>query len=121
MAKTATKPAPAAKPATNAATKTAQAAAQSDAAAEKAMNTGEGKPDPKPREGKAPNGKTWVQWFKDEHAKGRSAEELQKEYVELRTPEYEGKIDVLKRHAYRHRKLALPNSGPNVKEEVAAE
>ena len=100
----------------DAATKAAETAAASDRATEIAMNTGVGKPDPKPREGKAPGGLTWVDWFKAEAGKGRDVIELQNQYVEIRTPEYVGKLDVLKRHAYRHRKLALPTSGGNVKE-----
>ena len=94
----------------------AEIAQVSDKSAETAFNTGVGKPDPKPREGKAPGGLTWVDWFKAEAAKGHDPIELQKQYVELRTHEYEGKLDVLKRHAYRHRKLALPTSGGNIKE-----
>jgi hypothetical protein len=102
MAKTATKPA-----ATAVATKTAPvkgtaADAQAAAAKDEAAT-------PKERSGKAPGGKTWVEWFKAGHAAGKDPTAMRDEYVTIRTPEYEGRIDVLKRHAYRHLRLALPD------------
>jgi hypothetical protein len=84
-----------AKPATNGTTEAKPAKAKAPSA---------------PREGKGPGGLPWVKWFQQEYAKGGvTGKELQDKYIELRKGEYVDKMDVLKRHAYRHRKLALPN------------
>lgn len=84
----------------------AKKAAASDKAAESAMNA---KKDKAPVAGKGPEGKPWVEWIKQQDDAGMSRKEIQDKYVELRSAEetYKGRQDVLKRHAYRHVRLAL--------------
>jgi hypothetical protein len=64
-----------------------------------------------PRSGAAPDGKTWVQWFRDVIAGGMAVKDAEAAYFELRKaePAYsgEGGDKKLKRHAYHHRVLAL--------------
>jgi hypothetical protein len=86
------------KPVTTVDAKVAQAAAAADEAST-----------PKERGGKAPGGVTWVEWFKKGHAAGKEPNAMRDEYVEIRKAEYEGRHDILKRHAYRHLRLALPD------------
>lgn len=63
----------------------------------------------KPKAGPAPGGLTWVDWFKAEAGKGRDVKALEERYCELRKnePAYKDDGAKLKRHAYRHRVLAL--------------
>jgi hypothetical protein len=101
-AKTAPKPAPAAAAAKAPTTKVDEKAAQAAAAADAASEI-------KERKGKAPDGSTWVDWFKKGDAAGKDPAAMRDEYIELRTSEYPERMDVLKRHAYRHLRLALPH------------